>query len=184
MHTIYIMLSGTGTLFSKIIKLKLRDDCPHVSLILDNDFKKGYSFGRRKLRNPLIAGFTEETYEDWLNVFKNIKCEVYELNLSDEQYGDLLKNLDKFKVNKQKYRYHLIGVIGRGLGYNIKIENHYFCSQFVSEILMDSNALDLGLEPICCVADMFRTCNKLKQVYRGSLDDLLDNSHHIVQHTT
>lgn len=52
---IYIILTYTGTLLSKIIKFYTKDEFSHVSLALDIGLNKMYSFGRLNPYNPFIG---------------------------------------------------------------------------------------------------------------------------------
>ena len=44
MKKIYIVLTHTGTILSKIIKYWTKDEFSHVSIALDEDLKEMYSF--------------------------------------------------------------------------------------------------------------------------------------------
>ena len=52
MKKVYIILTYSGTFLSKIIKYYTRDEFSHVSISLDSDLKKMYSFGRLNPYNP------------------------------------------------------------------------------------------------------------------------------------
>ncbi len=57
MKKIYIVLTHTGTTLSKIIKTYTKDEFSHVSISLDLELKKMYSFGRLNPYNPFWDGF-------------------------------------------------------------------------------------------------------------------------------
>lgn len=57
---IYIVLTYTGTILSKIIRIYTRAEFCHVSLSLDKRLNKMYSFGRLNPYNPFIGGFVHE----------------------------------------------------------------------------------------------------------------------------
>ena len=46
MKKIYIVLTYTGTILSRIIKVFTKKEYSHVSIALDQDLKYMYSFGR------------------------------------------------------------------------------------------------------------------------------------------
>ena len=60
MKKIYIILTHTGTVLSRIIKIYTKDEFSHVSIALDKDLKQMYSFGRLNPYNPFIGGFIHE----------------------------------------------------------------------------------------------------------------------------
>ena len=57
---IYIVLSQTGTWFSRAIKFFTKDPYNHASISLDKELNHMYSFGRKKVNNPLRGGFVRE----------------------------------------------------------------------------------------------------------------------------
>ena len=54
---IYIMLSFTGTILSRIVKVVTLKEYSHVSVALDLEFNSLYSFGRINPKNPFSGGF-------------------------------------------------------------------------------------------------------------------------------
>ena len=57
MKNIYIILTQSGTIISRIIKIFTHDKVNHASICIDEDFTKFYSFGRLIINNPLIGRF-------------------------------------------------------------------------------------------------------------------------------
>ena len=60
MKEIYIVLTHTGTVLSRIIKDYTQDEFSHVSISLDKELKEMYSFGRLNPYNPFWGGFVQE----------------------------------------------------------------------------------------------------------------------------
>lgn len=54
MRKVYIVLTHTGTLLSKIIKNFTKDEFSHSSIALDVELKQMYSFGRLNPYNPFV----------------------------------------------------------------------------------------------------------------------------------
>ena len=52
---IYILLSHSGSILSKLINIYTRKSYTHVSLGLDKDLKELYSFGRLRPYNPVLG---------------------------------------------------------------------------------------------------------------------------------
>ena len=63
MKKIYIILTHTGTILSKIIKYYTGDEFSHVSIALDSQLRKIYSFGRLNPYNPIKGGFVHESVD-------------------------------------------------------------------------------------------------------------------------
>lgn len=61
MKNIYVMFSHTGTNFSKVLKIYTGREYTHVSISMDKEMKKLYSFGRTSTKeNPMSARFVKE----------------------------------------------------------------------------------------------------------------------------
>ncbi|USK36883.1 hypothetical protein LIS77_13090 [Cytobacillus firmus] len=61
---IYILLTDTGTLFTRLIKLYTKKPYNHASISIDPELKEVYSFGRKTAKNPFIGGFVKEISEE------------------------------------------------------------------------------------------------------------------------
>ena len=80
---IYIVLTYTGTILSKIIRVYTKAEFCHVSLSLDKRLNKMYSFGRLNPYNPFIGGFVHEGINiGTFKRFKNTKAEIYEIEVT------------------------------------------------------------------------------------------------------
>ena len=64
MKDVYIVLTDTGSVFTRMIKFFTRKPYNHVSISLDEDLETLYSFGRLKPRNPFFGGFVEEKIDE------------------------------------------------------------------------------------------------------------------------
>jgi hypothetical protein len=71
MKKIYIILTYTGTILSQIVKVYTRREFSHVSISLDEDLTKMYSFGRLNPYNPFSGGFVHEKINQ--GTFKRFK---------------------------------------------------------------------------------------------------------------
>lgn len=169
-NTIYILLSHSGSMFSRAINIYTGDPYTHVSIALDKDLKELYSFGRLKPYNPIIAGFVkEDIVNGTYGRFPNTRCALYSLKIDDIQYQKLKKELDRFKMEANKYGYNFLGLIGAMFHYPIQRKYNYFCSQFVSEILQNSGINILDKHPGLTSPMDFKKCKELQFIYEGYL---------------
>ena len=137
---IYLVFSKTGTWLSTLISAFSDIKYPHASLSFNSEFTEMYSFGRTNPSNPFSGGFVVENLYD--GVYKksaNCRCLILRVKVTEEQYSLLRKHVENFSKEKGKYRYNFLGLYGILLNKPLKRENYYFCSQFVSEVLMKSN---------------------------------------------
>lgn len=141
MKKVYIILSQTGTLFSKAIQLHTKDPYNHASISFDSSLDIMYSFGRKRRYNFIDTGFIEENFNMGLfPLFPNARCCVLEVPVTDGEYERMYDIVERFDINKDDYRYNFIGILSYAIGRGVTRKEHFFCSQFVSYILsnMDS----------------------------------------------
>lgn len=169
-NTIYILLTHSGSLLSKFINRYTKEPYTHVSIALDINLKELYSFGRIYPSNPLIGGFIKEDIENGTYArFPSTIGALYSLKINDIQYDKLRRELNKFKINKKKYRYNLIGLFGVMLNYPLERKHHYFCSQFVATLLKNSGIYNFN-KPISLISPKdFREWKELNLVYEGAM---------------
>lgn len=169
---IYILLSHSGSILSKLINIYTKTNYTHVSLGLDRDLYELYSFGRLKPYNPVVGGFIRE---DILNGtytrFPNTRCAIYLLTVTEEQYERLNEEIRKFTLEQEKYKYNLLGLIGVILNRPIQREYSYFCSQFVSEVLTNSGIDIIQKTPGLTSPLDFIECEELEIIYEGQLNE-------------
>lgn len=184
MRTIYIMLSHSGSMFSKAIKICSRDRYTHVSIALDEDLNELYSFGRIKPYNPMIGGFVrEDIVNGTYRRFPETKCAIYALEIEDYQYTRLKRELNKFKRDSRRYGYNFIGVLSAAFNKPIHRKYSYFCSQFVSEILQKSGIEIINKDPRLTSPMDFSRCNGLECIYEGDLIALNNLGVHTTIHS-
>lgn len=169
---IYILLSHSGSILSKLISIYTRKNYTHVSLGLDKDLDELYSFGRLRPYNPVLGGFIQEDIiNGTYNRFPNTRCALYLLTVTEDQYERLGRVIEKFKKDQGKYKYNLIGLIGVMINRPIAREYNYFCSQFVSEVLSNSGINIIEKTPgLTCPVD-FLECEELQIIYEGQLNE-------------
>lgn len=140
MKNIYIILSQTGTLFSKAIKRYTKDPYNHSSISFDQNLEAMYSFGRKRRYNMIDTGLIQENFDRGLfPYFPNACCCVLEVPVTEEEYEAMQKIVEGFYHNKDNYRYNFLGVLSYAIGLGITRKEHFFCSQFVSYILSNTN---------------------------------------------
>ncbi|HZX46038.1 MAG TPA: hypothetical protein VFF83_02085 [Clostridia bacterium] len=145
---IYLVFSKTGTWLSRALRMFVKTKYVHASISLDSSLKSMYSFGRLHADNPFSGGFVEENFN--FGVFKknrNCECIVYRIGVTQQQYDTLLNELINFLELRESYRYNFFGLFTAGMGVLLKREKYYFCSQFVSELLIKSGIISINRPP-------------------------------------
>lgn len=176
---IYIILSRTGTTFSNIIALFTQKPYSHVSISLDNSFTKMFSFGRKIPEKVLPAGLVEENlYDGVFAMFPKSRCLVYKVPITEKQFNHIQDEIDNFFENKDQYKYSILGTVTAYFNKPHKRENYYFCSQFVSELLINSGVYVTDKLPeVIKPMDLLEIENKTF-VYEGLINEenALENS--------
>lgn len=165
---IYLVFSNTGTILSKCINYYTKDKYVHVSLSFDDSFEKMYSFGRIFPSNPFIGGLVEENLKDGVyKKFQNSQCIIYKVEISNKQYRLLQKELELFLQDQNKYKYSILGLIGVVINKPIKRNNRYFCSEFISHLLIKSTIFDSDKIPGLIKPSDLLNINHKEFIYEG-----------------
>lgn len=171
-RSIYILLTNTGTLFTKVIQSYTRAPYNHASISFDRELTELYSFGRKHPSNPLNGGFVKEDIQTGTySKYPNTTCVIYKLQVTDREVEKMKRVLHIFIRSRQKYMYNLLGVIGITLKEPVEFSNSYFCSQFVAEILQRSGIKLWNKLPALVTPDDFRQSERLQLVYEGKLSE-------------
>lgn len=92
MKKIYIIQMSTKTIPARLISLFTMSKYSHVAISLNKNCDVTYSFGRRNIYSILNSGFVvEHKNGKFFKKFNDTKCRIYELNVTDKQYSDLVK---------------------------------------------------------------------------------------------
>lgn len=142
---IYLFLSRTGTVLSNIIHKITGDEYVHISLSLDDTFKKMYAFGRSSFTKGGLV--TEDIHTGIFNHFKEARCLVHKIPVTKKQFLNLQQELNTFMAEQNKYKFSFLGLIGLHFNIYYKREHYYFCSQFIGELLNRSGIYNTSKLP-------------------------------------
>lgn len=164
--TIYIVLTETGSLLSRAIKLYTHDRFNHISIALDPGLQEMYSFGRKKESNPWIGGFVQEDIHSKL--LRHAACAIYTYTISESQYLALRRELAYFKRYQHRFRYNFLGLICVPCQIRLKREHAFFCSQFIAT-LFSRAGIHHDLCPYFTRPGEFKMLPRAQLVYRGTI---------------
>lgn len=173
MKTIYILLTRSGTLLSNLVYAVTGASYTHASLAFDDELSCLYSSTRKNGYTMFPAGPSRE----YLNrgIFRlrgNVPCALYALEVSDEAYIRAKRRAEHMMVHGNLYRFNTLGLLLCALHVRWKRRRHYFCSQFVSEVLEKSGAIELPKHSTLIHPNDYTGFSQLKCVYKGRLEDL------------
>ena len=144
MKNIYILLSRTGTVPSKVIRFLKPMPYAHASIAFDENLTEMYSFARKRVHYPFYCGLIDEDIDK--GVFgrkKTTKCLVLRLPVTEEEYGRVHENVEKFKEQRRLYGYNYLGVFAARVHIAIERKYNYFCTiiQFIDFLSCKSRSI-------------------------------------------
>lgn len=168
MKKIYIILTHTGTFLSKIIKYYTGDEFSHISIALDPQLKKMYSFGRLNPYNPFWGGFVHEGVNmGTFKRFSKTRTKIYSLEIEDEQYKKIRNEIFRIKKERKSYKFNILGLLAVGFKIRIRRNNSLYCAEFVKKLL-DEAKIENDL-PELVRPDNFKEIKNLELKYDGLL---------------
>jgi hypothetical protein len=172
MKSIYIVLTATGTLFSRCIGLYTKARYNHVSLCIDPRVHEFYSFGRKITWFPLYGGFVIEHKDRGMyKAFGNTMCAIYRLDIEDHKYKSLEQAVGRFIENRGEYGYNILGLFAVMMNRPLKRKNKFFCTQFVATMLSENGIFDFGKDLSLVTPQDFYSIPDLVPVYEGKLSE-------------
>lgn len=168
MKEIYIVLTHTGTMLSRVIKKYTKDEFSHSSISLDIELKEMYSFGRLNPYNPFWGGFVHEYIDKGtFKRFYRTKAKVYSLQIPDEQYEKVKNNIKQIQNEKDSYKFNILGLFAAGFHKKIGKEHSLYCAEFVKYV-MEKAGINTKLPDIIKPED-FKQLEDSKLIYSGPL---------------
>ncbi len=176
MRTIYVVLTKSGTYLSKFIHVITRADYTHASMSFEDKLQPLYSFSRFQAFPPLPAGLHSEGFDVGIyGKYPHIPCAVYKIEVEEEIYQKAKNEVEKMLENADYYRFNIIGLWLCGCRIPLTRKRYYFCSQFVSHILKNSNAVELPHRPSLMRPNDYTKIESLECVFKGRLNELKEH---------
>lgn len=133
---IYIVLSQTGTIVSRLIKLFTHDSFNHVSISFEDDINSLYSFGRTQTYNFVSGGFVKESPNyGTFKRFKRTRIALLSFEVESDVYYKMKEHIERMYEHKELYKYNYRGLFMAAIHKKYSRFNHYYCSEFISELL-------------------------------------------------
>lgn len=173
MKTIYILLTRSGTLLSKLVYSVTGANYTHASLAFDEDLSCLYSSTRKNGYTMFPAAPSREYLDR--GVFRlrpEAPCALYALEVSEEAYIRARRRANHMMAHGKLYRFNVLGLVLCAMHIRWQRRRHYFCSQFVSDVLEKSGALELPKDSTLMHPNDYSLLPQLKCLYKGRLADL------------
>ena len=134
--SVYILLTRTSSILSRMIRFLTRAAYTHAALALDDEFEETYSFTRRNPRLIWPAGLARENL--WRGLYfsrHDPPCRVYRLRVTEEEYERISGRVRAMYADRGKYHYNYLGVAANYFGSRYSTPRRYFCSEFVASMV-------------------------------------------------
>jgi hypothetical protein len=146
--SLYIVLTRTSTIVSRLIGFSTGDYYTHAAISLDKELKNMYSFARKYSYNPFIGRFKKENINLGAYRFgESLPGIIIELKTTKEQYEKVLSLLEEFILQPDRYKYNYKGLFYGLTNRAVNSSDRFLCSEFVYYILYNSGIVDFGIAP-------------------------------------
>ncbi len=170
MRNLYLIISQTGSILSRIISRATGDRYAHISLSLEDDLSEMYSFGRVYAYTPLIGGFVRESLTfGTMKRFHRAQVIVLRIPVEDEKWKEIHEYISTMYKNRKMYHYSFRGAFKAWHGIPFHRENYYYCSEFIKETLEKFSLVDDDEYGEVVRPDEFLRLRRAEEIYRGRL---------------
>lgn len=168
-HCLYVVLTRTNTILSRLIHLVKRDDYTHAAISLDKELTSMYSFGRKYVYYPFMGRFKQEEINGGLyKLHKRIPCVLLEIEVTQAQYEKAQQLVSHFISHRDHYKYNYRGLLHSFFNIAACQEDRFLCSEFVYHILKESGIVDLKM-PRNLVRPQSFMALESELIYKGNL---------------
>lgn len=150
---IYVVFSSTPYKVGKAIRVLTQETYNHVSISLDENLSKMYSFSRRYYRTPFYGGFVRESVSRYHVKGNTAQIRVCRLPVTALQYEKLEAHLSELFEQQERYLYNHLSVSTALLHKLVKVRDAYTCVEFCVKIL-HSCGVDLDPDTYYSVGDL------------------------------
>lgn len=162
MKKIYILLTRFPDRGAKVLEFFTRFHYCHAAIGLGEDLNHFYSF---KHKGFIIEEITRYLRPDRIP----FACQLYMLEVPDHTYDRIKALIIGFRGKKEQMRYSNLGLVLSVMRIPFKRRHHYFCSQFVAEVLKRSHAAKLKKSATLYLPGDLRKLSGVRLIFHGNL---------------
>jgi TusA-related sulfurtransferase len=134
---LYVLLTDTPTVFSKISKAVTGDPYNHVSLAFDRELENVFTYALKTLDNGFKGGFKREDRK----VLRGSRYSLYSVTLPSDTIRKVKSRVIDIEKKKLETSYNHFGLINAVLGrelFRAEATESMICSHFVAAIFEDA----------------------------------------------
>ena len=167
---IYLVLTQSGSVLSRVLRQFTKAEYNHISISLDKEMHHMYSFSRRNAYNPVWGGFMMESpFYGPMKRFYKTTALILRVPVSTVQYQNLKDLLTRMYTEKEKYTYNIPGLFLAALGIVYHRENQYYCSEFVRYALTKFEIINAERFKPITIPEDFLHLDSYEIIYIGNL---------------
>ena len=142
---LYVVVTQTGTILSRILKVITHASYNHSSVSLDPTLRILYSFGRKNAYNPFWGGFVQESpFFGTFKRFSETEAVVLRFPVTADQREAISRRLEYMHAHPNQYHYNTLGLLLAAFRIHLYREDYFYCSEFVKSVLLDSGVIREG----------------------------------------
>lgn len=127
-YTVSVLFVNYEDFWSKVVYYLLGRGYSHAAIGVDEEEEIYYSFN--------FKGFRREKPRKHVDIVSKSVC--YKLSVSKKEYDKIVEMIEEFQRKRFEWRYNLIGMLLSRIHISRRRRKHYFCSEFVVEMLEKS----------------------------------------------
>ena len=128
-YTLSVLFVNYEDFWSKVVYYVLGKGYGHASIGVDGDEGVYWSFN--------FKGFRRENPRKHEAIVSKSLC--YKLSVTKEEYDKVVEMIEEFQSRRFEWKYNLVGLLLSRLNIKRQKKDHYFCSEFVVEMLQRAN---------------------------------------------
>lgn len=158
---IYILMTQYPGFDAKILRWYTGFPYTHASVGLEEDMDTFYTF--------VSKGYLVESVTRYEKPGRpSYPCALYEIVVTEEAYEQVKKMVYDYKARKSTLKYSTLGLVMCFFRIPFKRRNHYFCSQFVAEVLQKCKVLKLEKKSTLYFPKDISKHKELKLIFQGT----------------
>lgn len=132
---IFIVFLSTNTIMGKGIRFLTRNRYSHVTISLDRDLHRMYSFARYHINSPIRGGFVIEQPLRYLYDNRDVSVKICKVRVSREEYVRIQCEIGHFLANREQMIYNTPNALLSLFKRQLTVKDMFTCLEFVTYLL-------------------------------------------------
>lgn len=135
LNYIYVVFSATPYKMGKLIRKVTGSTYNHMSISLDSELNRMYSFARRYYRTPLYGGFVRESLNRYQKNAARSQIMICRIPVTTARYAALEQHLSLMETRQNRYLYNHLSALSSLLRVSIPARDASTCVEFCVQCL-------------------------------------------------